>query len=53
MALVLYIAAAIMALLWLLGLELGALNMTALLFLLVSAGLVCSTAGIGWPRRTE
>ena len=51
-ALILFVAAAIVSLLWLLGTAIGP-NPTALVFLLVSAGLACGAAAVGpaWPRR--
>lgn len=50
-ALILYVAAAIVSLLWLLGTEVGP-NPLALVLLLTTAGLAVSAAAVGppWPR---
>lgn len=49
-ALVLYVAAAIVSLLWLLGTGVGP-NPLALVLLLTTAGLAFSASGVTWPRN--
>lgn len=50
-SLICWVAAAIVALIWLIGAGIGSLNLLALILLLISTGLAFWAAGVGPPVR--